>query len=104
METRNRRVFTNEFKQETIKLVLEKGYSRSEAAISLGLSESNIRRWLQEYKTGIKESHQKKSFVAHENPEVQELLKKISRLEMEKEILKKAAAFFAKESTKGMLL
>lgn len=105
MEPTNRRLFTQEFKDEAVKLVIERGYSQLSAATSLGVNESNLRRWIKEYKTGKKESHQKKStVVVHENPEIQELLKKINRLEMEKEILKKAAAFFAKESTKGMFL
>ncbi len=103
MENRTRRKYTNEFKEEAAKLVTEKGYTAQEAAKSLDIEDSNIRRWVLELQTGQKVPHKKmvEKDVDREY-EVKDLLKKIRRLEMEKEILKKAAAFFAKENVRDM--
>lgn len=88
--------FTEEFRREAIKLVTEQGYSQSEAGKSLGVNGKNISRWLKEsqlkkYRPGI----QAKQDV---NEELNRLRKENHRLKLEREILKKAAAFFANES------
>ena len=88
--------FTEEFRREAIKLVTEQGYSQSEAGKSLGVNGKNISRWLKEsqlkkYKPVI----QAKQDV---NEELIRLRKENHRLKLEREILKKAAAFFANES------
>lgn len=88
--------FTEEFRREAIKLVTEQGYSQSEAGKSLGVNGKNISRWLKEsqlkkYRPGI----QAKQDV---NEELIRLRKENHRLKLEREILKKAAAFFANES------
>lgn len=88
--------FTEEFRQEAIKLVTEQGYSQSEAGKSLGVNSKNISRWL-------KESSHKKSRPGVQakqdmNEELTRLRKENHRLKLEREILKKAAAFFANES------
>lgn len=88
--------FTEEFRREAIKLVTEQGYSQSEAGKSLGVNGKNISRWLKDsqlkkYRPGI----QAKQDV---NEELNRLRKENHRLKLEREILKKAAAFFANES------
>lgn len=88
--------FTEEFRQEAIKLVTEQGYSQSEAGKSLGVNGKNISRWLKEsqrkkYKPGIQTKQDT-------NEELIRLRKENHRLKLEREILKKAAAFFANES------
>ena len=90
-----RRKYTLEFKEETAKLVTEKGYSRSEAARSLGISNRNVRRWVDEH-TG-KTKKIERIAPSSEQDEITRLRKENDRLRMEREILKKAAAFFANE-------
>ena len=85
--------YTKEFKEEAVALVIEQGYSVPEAAKSLGISDNLLYGWkvkLEEQKAGeaLKES---------EREELKRLRKEVKNLRMEKEILKKASAFFAKE-------
>lgn len=86
--------FTNEFKEEAMKLVTLQGYTQQAAADSLGLSSKNISRWLRESKGN---SVIKKPVLSAEQIELEQLRKENKRLKLEREILKKAAAFFANE-------
>lgn len=88
-----RKKYTLEFKAEAVKLVTEQGYSRSKAADILGISIKNVRRWVNQLAN--KKSIEK--VTASENEEIKRLRKENERLRMEREILKKAAAFFANE-------
>ena len=85
--------YTLEFRKEAVKLVTDHGYSQAEAARNLGVDAKNISRWVKDY-SGDKE--QKKQPTA-EQQEFKRLHKEIVQLKLEREILKKAAAFFAKE-------
>ena len=90
----NRKKYTIEFKEEASKLVLEQGYSLAEASRNLGVSQTNISRWVSQIKIPAKP----KKIDAIENSdreELEALRKENKRLKMEREILKKAAAFFA---------
>ncbi len=89
-----RRKFTREFKLSAVKLVKEQGYSIAQAAESLGVDHACIRYWIQ--KLG-NEAGSPVSGEAALRAEVQRLRKENARLVMEREILKKATAFFAKE-------
>ncbi len=96
--TRRRRTYTPEFKTEAVKLVTEQGYSVAEAARSLGLSEILVRSW----KHAL-ESKGSDAFPGHGKlPAVEDELRRLraenKRLLAERDILKKAAAFFAKEA------
>lgn len=86
--------YTIEFKQEAVKLVTEQGYTQSEAARSLGINSKNICRWVNESKG---RPLGKKAFLTEEQKELTLLRKENHRLKLEREILKKAAAFFANE-------
>jgi len=95
---RRRRNYTREFKVEAVKLVTDKGYSVAEAARSLGIGETLLRSWKQAL-----EQQGEQAFPGHGNlPAVEEELRRLraenKRLLMEREILKKATAFFAKEA------
>jgi transposase len=94
MSTKNR--YTVEFKQEAIKLVVEQNYSIIEASNSLGIPHSNLSRWVSESKGKI---IAKTKDQACDLKELEELRRENKRLKMEREILKKAAAFFANEPT-----
>ena len=98
---KKRRTFTREFKIEAVKLVTEKGQSITEAARSLGIHENLLRSWKQ---TLHKESQgEQQAFPGHGNRpalenEVHQLKAEIRRLQMERDILKKATALFAREA------
>ena len=94
---KKRRKFTDEFKDEAVKLVLDQGYQISEAARNLGIHANLLGRWKREYEDGGNGSSDTGSAVAM-RAELNRLRKENKRLKMEREILKKAATFFAKES------
>lgn len=88
--------FTQEFKMAAVKLVAEQGYSQAEAAQNLGIDAKNLNRWLHE-KTSTHLSAKNKQLSLAEQEELQQLRKENKRLKLEREILKKAATFFANE-------
>lgn len=90
--------YTKEFKAEAVKLMREQGYSQTQASDRLGISRVNLNRWEKEYVKSDKKNISAKKVISIEQKELDELHKEIKRLKMEREILKKAAAFFANES------
>ena len=95
---KTRRRFTKEFKSDAVGLVVEQGYSCAEVGRRLGVSENNVNRWVRQYRD--KNESLSTDGLTREQLEVElkRLRKENKRLEMEREILKKAAAFFANES------
>ena len=95
---RKRRKFTPEYKAEVVKLVRESGKSIGQIARELDLTETAVRAWVERA-----EIDEKKDpggpLTTDERAELVRLRRENKRLEMEREILKKATAFFAKEST-----
>jgi transposase len=94
-----RRSFTPEFKVQAVKLVTEQAKSIAEVARDLDLSESLLRGWKQALAT-----EGDSAFPGHGNmPALEEELRRLraenKRLQMERDILKKATAFFARESS-----
>ena len=89
-----RRKFTREFKLSAVKLVNEQGYGIPEAARSLGVDPNCVRGWVE--KLGS-EAGATPTGEGALKAELRRLRKENARLLMEREILKKAAAFFAKE-------
>ena len=90
----SRRRFSREFKLSAVKLVNEHGYSIPEAAKSLGVDAANVRSWVERFSS---EESLAPSGEGALKAELRRLRKENARLLMEREILKKAAAFFAKE-------
>jgi len=92
-QKRSYKQYPKEFKEEAVALVVEQGYSVPEAAKSLGIAPNMLYRW--------KDLHEQqlegKSLAEDERDELKRLRKENKELRMEKEILKKASAFFAKE-------
>jgi len=89
---KTRRRFTDEFKTETVKLVKQSDRSMSSVAMELGISAKSIGEWVrraEELGDTVDED---------ERAELKRLRKEVRELRMEKEILAKATAFFAKES------
>lgn len=96
---RTRRTYTPEFKVEAVKLVTEQGYSVAEAARSLGISENLIRNWKQAHHDQGTHAFPGQGNLSPFAEEVQRLRAENKRLLAERDILKKAAAFFAREAT-----
>lgn len=89
-----RRKFTREFKISAVKLVNEQGYTVAQAAKSLGVDRTCVHGWIAKFagEAGLAPTGQG-ALAA----QIQQLRKENARLLMEREILKKAAAFFARE-------
>jgi transposase-like protein len=100
MSKRIRRRFTEEFRSRAAAMAIEEGLAVSRVCSDLDLVDSVLRRWIDEAK-GIRAPEQSAQRVAvtPEQAELQQLRRENQILRMEREILKKAAAFFAKEST-----
>lgn len=94
--SRNRRKFTKEFKRETVKLIKEGPRSAGQVARDLDLSESAVRNWVRQYDV---DAGTREGLNTAEREELRGLRAENRQLKMERDILKKAAAFFAKEST-----
>lgn len=91
--------YSLEFKQDAAKLVLEKGYSQQQAADHLGISLSALARWVKAERPprATEPLNKKAALSLSEHDELRRLRKENEQLRMEREILKKAAVFFAKE-------
>ncbi len=92
-QKRTYKQYSKEYKEEAVALVRDQGYSVPEAAKSLGIASNMLYRW----KEQIESQLEGKSLSVDEREELKRLRKEIKNLRMEKEILKKASAFFAKE-------
>lgn len=92
-ETRRRRKYTEDFKREAVALVTEQGYTVAEAARSLDINPNMLGRWKQIFA----EEASGQRLNADEREELRRLRRENRTLRMEKEILKKASQYFAKE-------
>jgi transposase len=97
MTKRKRRQFTEEFKADAVKLVREGGRSVGRVAKDLDLTETALRDWVRRAEIEAGEGPPG-ALTQAEREELVKLRRENKRLQMEREILKKAAAFFAKES------
>lgn len=89
--------YSKEFKLDAISLVNEQGYSQAEAARSLGIDPKLMSRWVKEQVKEEGQAFRGNGKLTEEQLEIKRLREEVKRLTMEKEILKKATAFFAKE-------
>ena len=96
--TRKLKHYSKQFKIDAVKLTTEQGYKISEAARNLGIHHSSLRRWKNQLKSDNSQAFPGKGHMIPEKEELYRLRKENKRLRMEREILKKAAAFFANES------
>ena len=93
-----RRSFTAEYKHEAVRLVVESGLSVSRAALQLGLHANVLRKWVREFKGDPAQAFPGHGRQRPEQAEIERLKKELIRVKAERDILKKATAFFAKES------
>ena len=92
-QKRSYKQYPREYKEEAVALVTEQGYSVPKAAESLGINPNMLYKW----KDKLEAESQGKILQESERDELRRLRKENKELLMEKEILKKASAFFAKE-------
>ena len=98
MTVRTRKKYTAEFKREAVKLVTVRGYMVTEAAKRLGINAGMLGRWKQEQEENKADAfpgNGKQSGLEEEN---RKLRAELRQAQMERDILKKATAFFARES------
>ncbi len=94
-----RRRFTREFKLEAVRLVREQEVTVAQAARDLDLHENVLRKWVKDYKDDPAHAFPGHGQQKPEQVEVAALKREIRKLKAERDILKKAAAYFASESS-----
>jgi transposase len=96
MERKKRRKYTAEFRAEAVRMV-ESGHSQAEVSRQLGISDQTLWNWV--HQAAIDSGRGKpEELTSAERDELRQLRREVERLREEREILKKATAFFAKES------
>ena len=94
-----RRRFAREFKLEAVKLIRERGVSYSEASRDLGVHQTVLRYWVKAFADDPSDAFPGHGQMKPEQLEIARLKREVIKLKAERDILKKAAAYFAKEST-----
>lgn len=94
MGRKTRRQYTADFKAEAVRMVVEDGRKTKDVAGRLGITTGMLNRWCQEQERRDREGEGSRADEA----EVRRLRRRVRELEQEREILKKAATFFARES------
>ena len=96
MSVKNKKTYTPEFKESSVKLALESKNTITQTAKELGVNVNTLHTWIHNY-SGVKATN-----IANDDnkllEELKKLKKEIAQVTMERDILKKAAAYFAKES------
>jgi transposase len=97
-----RRQYTSEFKLEAVRLVKESGKSLSQVARELGVRADLLRKWKRQVEDGAGQSEHDffpgNGKLASQEEELRRLRREVATLRQERDFLKKAAAYFAKES------
>ena len=94
-----RRRYSREFKVEAVRLVRERGVSTAQAAWELDVHVNVLRGWVRAQRADPVHAFPGEGTQKPDSAEITQLKREVARLKMERDILKKAAAFFAKEST-----
>ncbi len=93
-----RKQYSKEFKLDAVSLVLDQGFTRREAASSLDINAQMLGRWVKENQSEDGQAFRGNGKLTPEQEENKKLKAQVKRLEMERDILKKATAFFAAET------
>ena len=94
-----RRKFTREFKLEAVRLITERGVGYTQASQDLGVHQSQLRGWVKSFGDDPQHAFPGQGQMKPEQLEIARLKREVTKLKAERDILKKAAAYFAKEST-----
>lgn len=92
-----RRTFSPEFKLEAVKLVRERGVTVRQAATDLGLHENMLHRWIRDYRVSGQQTFPGRGKQRPDDAEMSRLRRELAKTKAERDILKKAIAFFTKE-------
>jgi transposase len=98
MTGKTRRTFTPEFKLEAAQLVVEQNYSVREAASAMNVGKSTMDKWVRQLRNERQGTSNHPTAITADQRKIKELEKTIKRIEMEKEILKKATALLMSDS------
>ena len=98
MTKRKRPNFTPEFRLECAQLVVDKGYSVIEASQAMNVGKSSLDKWVRQLRGERNGIISKATPLTPEQLEIRELKKQIQRIELEKDILKKATALLMSDS------
>jgi transposase len=93
-----RRRFTREFKLEAVRLIQERGVSYTQASQDLGVHQTQLRQWVKDFAGDPSRAFPGHGQMKPEAAEIAQLKREVTKLKAERDILKKAAAYFAKES------
>lgn len=93
-----RRTFSREYKLEAVKLVKERGVTVAQAARDLDVHENVLRKWVREFGDDPIQSFPGKGQMKPEQLEIERLRREVTKLKAERDILKKAAAYFARDA------
>jgi transposase len=93
-----RRKFTREFKLEAVRLIKEGGVTVAQAARDLGVHGTVLRSWVKAFADDPAQAFPGHGQMKPEQAEIARLQREVTKLKAERDILKKAAAYFAKES------
>ncbi len=94
-----RRKFSREFKLEAVRLVRDRGVTVAQAARDLDLHENVLRKWIKEFSADPQYAFPGHGQMKPEQLEIERLRREVAKLKAERDILKKAAAYFAREVT-----
>jgi transposase len=94
-----RRKFSREFKVEAVKLIRKRGVSVAQAARDLDVHENVLRKWAKEFSSNPVQAFPGHGQMKPEQLEIERLRREVNKLKAERDILKKATAFFAREAT-----
>ncbi|GGZ15083.1 transposase [Novosphingobium colocasiae] len=93
-----RRKFSREFKLEAVRLVRERGVSVAQASRDLDIHQNVLRKWVREFTADPRDAFPGHGQMKPEQLEIERLRREVAKLKAERDILKKAAAYFAKDS------
>jgi transposase len=94
---KTRRQFSGEFKREAVQSATKPGNSVAQVAKELDLSESMLRNWIRQFGSGKWEAAPGKELKAASTQELERVKRELNRVKMERDVLKKALGYFAKD-------
>jgi len=97
MSEKERKSYSREFKLEAVRLITEKGYSIAEASKNLGIEYSVLRRWKKQLSDDPNDAFPGKGKLKAHDEEMRKLKRELERVKEERDILKKALAYFAED-------
>lgn len=94
---KRRRTFSGEFKLEAVRLVRDRGVSIAQASRDLDVHENVLRKWVRQFAADPEQAFPGHGRMKPEQLEIERLRREVAKLKAERDILKKAAAYFAKD-------